>query len=53
MLATAGYEADAAALAAAIGVPAESVTAMPDPPPLDLTGAQILVMLGPDLASGG
>ncbi len=53
VLATAGYEADAAALAAAIGAPAESVTAVPDPPPLDLTGAQILVMLGPDLASGG
>jgi hypothetical protein len=50
VMATAGYEADAAALAAAIGAPAESVVAMPDPPPLDLTGAHVLVMLGPDLA---
>ena len=53
ILATAGYEADAAALAAAIGAPAESVAAMPDPVPLDLTGAQVLVLLGPDLAGGG
>ena len=50
VLATAGYEADAAALAAAIGAPPESVAAMPDPPPLDLTGAHVMVMLGPDLA---
>jgi hypothetical protein len=50
VMATAGYEADAAALAAAIGAPPESVVAMPDPPPLDLTGAHVLVMLGPDLA---
>jgi hypothetical protein len=53
ILATAGYEADAAALAAAIGAPAESVAAMPEPPPLDLTGAQVLVLLGPDLAGAG
>jgi LytR cell envelope-related transcriptional attenuator len=49
VMATAGYEADAAALAAAIGAPPDSVVAMPDPPPLDLTGANVLVMLGPDL----
>ena len=53
ILATAGYEADAAALAAAIGAPAEAVVAMPEPPPLDPTGAQLVVVLGPDLASGG
>jgi hypothetical protein len=47
-----GYEADGAALAAAINAPPESVKAMPDPPPLDPGEAQILVMLGPDLASG-
>jgi hypothetical protein len=25
---------------------------MPDPPPLDLAGAQLLVLLGPDLTGG-
>jgi len=49
VLATAGYEADAAALAAAIGAPPTAVAAMPDPPPMDVTGAHVLVMLGPDL----
>ena len=53
VLATAGYEADAAALAAAIGAPPESVGAVPDPPPLDLAGANVLVLLGPDLADAG
>ena len=52
VLATAGYEADAAALAAAIGAPATAVAGMPDPPPLDLTGAHVLVLLGRDLADG-
>lgn len=46
------YEADAAALATAINAPAEAVLAMPDPPPLETGGAHIVVMLGPDLASG-
>jgi hypothetical protein len=50
VLATAGYEADAAALAAAIGAPPESVAAMPEPPPVDPTGAHVVVLLGPDLA---
>jgi hypothetical protein len=50
VMATAGYEADAAALAAAIGARPDSVVPMPDPPPLDVTGAHVLVMLGPDLA---
>lgn len=50
VVATAGYEADAAALAAAIGARPDSVVPMPDPPPLDVTGAHVLVMLGPDLA---
>jgi hypothetical protein len=49
VMATAGYEADAAALAAAIGAGPDSVVAMPDPPPLDVTGAHVVVMLGPDL----
>lgn len=52
VLATAGFEADAAALAAQIGAPPESVAPVPDPPPVDLAGANVLVMLGPDLAQG-
>lgn len=52
VLATPGFEADAAALAAAIGAPPESVAPVPDPPPLDLAGANVLVLLGPDLAQG-
>jgi hypothetical protein len=53
VLATAGFEAEAAALATSIGAPEGAVQAMPDPPPLDLAGANLLVMLGPDLASAG
>lgn len=52
VLAVAGYEADAAALATAINAPPESVATMPDPPPLETGGAQILVLLGKDLAGG-
>lgn len=48
-----GYQAEAEAVAAAVGAPAESVAAMPDPIPVaDLAGAQVLVMLGSDLAPG-
>ncbi len=46
------YEADAAALAAAINAPPEAVQPMPEPPPLETGGAHVLVMLGPDLAGG-
>jgi LytR cell envelope-related transcriptional attenuator len=53
VLPTAGFEAEAAVLAASIGAPEGAVQPMPDPPPLDLAGANILVMLGPDLASAG
>ncbi|HEX5365716.1 MAG TPA: LytR C-terminal domain-containing protein [Acidimicrobiales bacterium] len=52
VLATPGFEADAEALARAIGAPPGAVAAMPDPPPLDLAGADVLVVLGPDLAQG-
>jgi hypothetical protein len=52
VLPIAGYEAEAAVLAAAIGAPEGAVQAMPDPPPLDLAGAHVLVLLGPDLAGG-
>ena len=46
-----GYEAEAAVLAALIGAP-EGVQAMPDPAPVDLAGANLLVLLGTDLADG-
>jgi hypothetical protein len=49
---TAGFEAEAAALAAAIGAPESAVQPLPEPPPVDLAGANILVMLGTDLAQG-
>jgi hypothetical protein len=47
-----GYEAEAAVLAALIGAPEGAVQPMPDPPPVDLAGANVLVLLGPDLADG-
>ena len=52
VLFTSGFDADAPAVATAIGAPAESVAPMPNPPPVELGGAQILVLLGPDLANG-
>jgi hypothetical protein len=51
VLSTPGFEADAAALAAQLGVP-ESVQALPDPPPIDPAGANVIVLLGLDLAGG-
>jgi hypothetical protein len=50
VLAVPGFEADAAALAAAIGASPDAVRPIPDSPPVDLTGAHVLVLLGPDLA---
>ena len=49
-----GFEPEALVLAEQIGVaaPADAVAPVPDPPPLDLSGANLLVLLGPDLASG-
>jgi hypothetical protein len=52
VLPVAGFEAEAAALAALIDAPEGAVQPMPDPPPVDLAGANVLVLLGPDLASG-
>jgi hypothetical protein len=52
VLFTEGFEREAAALAQAIQAPADGVAAMPAPPPTDLGGAQVLVLLGPDLAGG-
>ena len=47
----AGFEQEAAALASAIGATG-GTSAMSEPPPVDLAGAQILVILGTDLANG-
>lgn len=50
----AGYEAEAKAVAAAFGAPASAATPMPSPAPIsNLAGAQVLVLLGPDLAPKG
>lgn len=49
---TTGFEAEAQALAAAIGAPPESVTPMPAVAPVDdLQLANVLVHLGPDLVA--
>lgn len=50
VLFAAGFEREAATLAESIGAPANAIGAMPNPPPVELQGAQILVLLGPDLA---
>jgi hypothetical protein len=48
------YSADAAALAGKLGLPPTAVQAMPSPPPVaNLNGANILVVVGPDLANTG
>jgi hypothetical protein len=45
-----GAQGDAAAVAAALGLPATAVQPMPSPPPVALQGATVLVLAGPDLA---
>ena len=52
ILPTAGFEQEAARLATELGLPPESVKPMTDPPPVDLAGANILVLLGTDIAEG-
>jgi hypothetical protein len=47
-----GFEGEAGALAEALGAPADAVAAMPAQPPADPGGAQLMVMLGTDLAGG-
>ena len=47
-----GFEGEAQALAEALGAPAEGVAAMPAQPPVDPGGAQLVVLLGTDLAGG-
>ena len=51
---TVGYQAEAEALAEALGVDPASVQTLPTPAPVpDLQLSQILVVIGPDLAGGG
>jgi len=46
------YSADGAGLAAKLNLPATAVQAMPSPPPVaNLNGANILIVVGPDLAN--
>jgi hypothetical protein len=52
-----GYQREAAAVATAIGADPATVQAMPNPPPLEdpaaLQDANVLIVLGPDLAQPG
>lgn len=51
---TAGFEREAAALAQTLGLQPAAVQAMPNPVPVaDLKAANILVVVGPDLANAG
>ena len=45
---TPGYEADAAAVAAALTLPPEAIKAIPAPPPFDTKGANVAVVIGSD-----
>ena len=47
-----GFEGEARALAEQLGAPADGVVAMPAQPPVDPGGAQLVVLLGTDLAGG-
>lgn len=46
----AGSEADGQAVAKALGLNADQVLLIPEPPPVDLAGATVLVMAGLDLS---
>ncbi|MGE3618989.1 MAG: LytR C-terminal domain-containing protein [Acidimicrobiia bacterium] len=46
-----GWELEAAAVAAAIGAPPTSVAALPAAPPGEIGTAQVVVVIGPDLAA--
>lgn len=51
---TVGYQAEAEALAAAIGAPVTAVKPLPTPAPVgDMQLSNLLVVVGPDLASAG
>lgn len=45
-----GAEGDAQAVATALGLDPASVQAIPEPPPVGLAGASVLVLAGPDLS---
>jgi LytR cell envelope-related transcriptional attenuator len=45
-----GFQREAQALAEQLGAPAEGVAPLPNPPPVDPGGAQVVVLLGTDLA---
>jgi LytR cell envelope-related transcriptional attenuator len=47
-----GFEGEAQALAEALGAPADGVAAIPAQPPVDPGGAQLVVLLGTDIAGG-
>jgi LytR cell envelope-related transcriptional attenuator len=47
-----GFEGEARALAEALGAPADGVAAIPAQPPVDPGGAQLVVLLGTDIAGG-
>ena len=52
----AGYEADATAVAAALGMPPERLSPMPDPanvPVASIEGVQVVIVLGPDAPNAG
>jgi hypothetical protein len=46
-----GFEAEAAAVAVAIGAPDTAVAALPATPPGPIAGASVVVVIGTDLAS--
>jgi hypothetical protein len=48
-----GYDADAPAVATALGFAATAVQALPNPAPFDIQGANIVVILGPDAKAVG
>jgi hypothetical protein len=50
VLFAAGFDREAAALTTVINSPPDGVAPMPAAPPVELGGAQLLVLLGPDLA---
>jgi hypothetical protein len=52
VLYAAGFEREAANLAGAIGAPADGIVALSEPPQVDPGGANLVVLLGTDLASG-
>lgn len=53
ILFAAGYEREAAELARSIASPAENLEALANPPQVDPNGAQLVVLLGKDIATKG